>query len=147
MKISNSQNTFLIMHVNFITKHIIYMYKKYCITKKCFTRSRFSDINSKHNNLILNFFFLLHRITERLIMSSQSQAERVSLLSSSGYQMPLWNTSATFVINDTSLEVNRVSWITKDGMPIRYELDSSNMPMWESFIKHWLAFCFILWIF
>lgn len=68
-------------------------------------------------------------ITERLIMSSQSQAERGSLLSSTGFQVPLWNTSATFVINDTNVEVNRVSWITKDGMPIRYELDSSNMPI------------------
>ena len=62
-------------------------------------------------------------------MSSQSQEERVSLLSVTGLQKPMWNTSATYVINDSTIVINRVSWITKEGMPMRYELDSSNMPM------------------
>nr|XP_022342149.1 transient receptor potential cation channel subfamily M member 1-like isoform X1 [Crassostrea virginica] len=68
-------------------------------------------------------------ITQRLEMSSQSQEERVSLLSVTGLQKPMWNTSATYVINDSAIVINRVSWITKEGMPMRYELDSSNMPI------------------
>ncbi|XP_062594097.1 ADP-ribose pyrophosphatase, mitochondrial-like [Saccostrea cucullata] len=68
-------------------------------------------------------------IIQRMESSSQSQDERTSLLSVTGYQKPLWNLSATFVINEKSIEINRVSWITRDGVPIRYELDSSNMPI------------------
>ncbi|XP_061181423.1 transient receptor potential cation channel subfamily M member 1-like [Saccostrea echinata] len=69
-------------------------------------------------------------IMQRMESSSQSQEERASLLSATGYQKPLWNLSATFVINETTnIEINRVSWITKDGLPLRYELDSSNMPI------------------
>ncbi|XP_062586024.1 transient receptor potential cation channel subfamily M member-like 2, partial [Saccostrea cucullata] len=68
-------------------------------------------------------------IRQRVESSSQSQEERTSILSAYGYQKPLWNLSATYVINETNIEINRVSWITKDGVPIRYELDSSNMPI------------------
>ncbi|XP_048781107.2 transient receptor potential cation channel subfamily M member-like 2 isoform X2 [Ostrea edulis] len=68
-------------------------------------------------------------LAQHLEMSSQSQDERASVLSASGYQKPLWNLSATFIINDASVEVNRLSWITRDGLPVRYELDSSDIPI------------------
>ncbi|XP_061181386.1 transient receptor potential cation channel subfamily M member-like 2 [Saccostrea echinata] len=60
---------------------------------------------------------------------SLGQDDRLSILSSQTIHKPLWNVVASYNINDVNLEINRMSWIDKDGVPIKYALDSYNIPL------------------
>ncbi|XP_062585972.1 transient receptor potential cation channel subfamily M member 3-like [Saccostrea cucullata] len=60
---------------------------------------------------------------------SLGQDDRLSILSSQTIHKPLWNVVASYNINDVNLEINRMSWIDKDGVPIKYTLDSYNIPL------------------
>ncbi|KAJ8305133.1 hypothetical protein KUTeg_017318 [Tegillarca granosa] len=43
---------------------------------------------------------------------------------------PMWNDKTVIYVGDVGLELDRTSWIYRDGIPFMYELDSSGVPQW-----------------
>ncbi|XP_055996761.1 transient receptor potential cation channel subfamily M member-like 2 [Ostrea edulis] len=73
----------------------------------------------------LDYIELIHKLED----VSLGQEDRLSILSNQTTHRPLWNVVASYLINDVNLEINRMSWIDKDGVPIKYALDSYNIPL------------------
>lgn len=73
--------------------------------------------------------FSVCRLIHKLEDVSLGQEDRQSILSTQTLHRPLWNVAASYNINDTNMEINRMSWIDKDGVPIKYALDSYYIPL------------------
>nr|XP_022305861.1 transient receptor potential cation channel subfamily M member 1-like [Crassostrea virginica] len=73
----------------------------------------------------LDYIELIHKLED----VSLGQEDRQSILSTQTLHRPLWNVAASYNINDTNMEINRMSWIDKDGVPIKYALDSYYIPL------------------
>lgn len=73
----------------------------------------------------LDYIELIHKLED----VSLDQDDRHSILSTQTLHRPLWNVVAGYSINDINMEINRMSWIDKDGVPIKYALDSYNIPL------------------
>lgn len=75
------------------------------------------------------YCFYGYRLIHKLEDVSLDQDDRHSILSTQTLHRPLWNVVAGYSINDINMEINRMSWIDKDGVPIKYALDSYNIPL------------------
>lgn len=75
------------------------------------------------------YCFCGYRLIHKLEDVSLDQDDRHSILSTQTLHRPLWNVVAGYSINDINMEINRMSWIDKDGVPIKYALDSYNIPL------------------
>lgn len=41
---------------------------------------------------------------------------------------PLYNSVTTTILDNINVEIDRTSWITVDSQPLRYKLDSTDVP-------------------
>lgn len=58
---------------------------------------------------------------------SFDQDDRYSILFIQIFYRSLWNVVVGYSINDINMEINRMFWIDKDGVLIKYVLDLYNI--------------------
>lgn len=73
------------------------------------------------------YCFYGYRLIYKLEDVSFDQDDRYSILSIQIFYRSLWNVVVGYSINDINMEINRMFWIDKDGVLIKYVLDLYNI--------------------
>lgn len=73
------------------------------------------------------YCFCGYRLIYKLEDVSFDQDDRYSILLIQIFYRSLWNVVVGYSINDINMEINRMFWIDKDGVLIKYVLDLYNI--------------------